>query len=153
MELNQLKTILGEHNIEHNVIQSIIAKAAAVTIIPTDFWIPFKMNPFSSRSRLSTMRHSPPLSFRCLMRKSPMNNPCLSSLPPTDKIGDYDDLGELGAGGMGSVRLVKDRKTQPPLGDEDHSPQIALSPFSLRPLCGRSPDLRSASASQYCTHT
>ena len=64
MELNQLKTILGEHNIEHNVIQSIIAKTA-VTIFDR-FWMPFKMNPFNStRSRLSTMRHSPPLSFRC----------------------------------------------------------------------------------------
>ena len=74
MELNQLKTILGEHNIEHNVIQSIIAKAAAVTIIPTDFLDTIQDEPVHQRACLSTMRHSPPLSFRCLMRKSPMNN-------------------------------------------------------------------------------
>lgn len=105
MEPNQLKIILTEHKIEQHLIQSIVDKATALTINVPDAFESILETPveFNDRNQEQTIIVPPEFDDEDSHdTQIPLTTP--------DRLGAYDDLGVLGSGGMGSVRLVRDRK-------------------------------------------
>ena len=107
MELNQLKSILDDCNIEDNLIHFIMAKAIDMTkntsgFLETFMEAPIDLNPTGSRS----VNSQATLDFSMTRQVAGVEQ----AVQQSNRIGDYDDLGILGEGGMGSVRLIKDRK-------------------------------------------
>ena len=107
MELNQLKTILSNLTIPEEYSQSIMAKATAMTMNTTGFLgtimeDPIDLNPTGSQSVIGQATLDLSLTNQVAGGEQ--------AVQQLDRIGDYDDLGILGEGGMGSVRLIRDRK-------------------------------------------
>lgn len=109
MELWQLKNILNKLNVDAHVAERIMAEAVKTmaddglrTMSPAEVLGTMFADPIELReSELSVMADAEPL-----MTSSPVNP---SETFPT-ALGQYEDLGVLGEGSMGAVRLVLDRK-------------------------------------------
>ena len=143
MKPEQLKSILAEHGIEPVTIQSIIDKSSLLFSKQSEVI----GNASEAQEALLTDHEA----FETLPFLMPESMVSVDEVADhSARIGDYDDLGELGQGGMGSVRLVRDRKMNRRLAMKIIHPNL-LNHRTAASFSRGSSNLCPASASKHCT--
>ena len=119
MELKQLKTILDKHINDLSVKSAILKE---ITILSADTYSLYSTNLENLNPVEGQQEHGQ--TIPTIPDSSPDPDQVASQHVPS--IGDYDDLGELGKGGMGSVRRVRDRRLNRRLAMKIIHPNLVL---------------------------